>query len=245
VYHQLLERQGRARPQWLWGAPATKEIVARENGLRFIFRFDEGGSTGLFLDQRENRRRLMEGYVAPGFELPAAPEVLNAFAYTCGFSVAAAAGGGRVTSLDLSKKYLEWGRLNFVLNGLEPSGHEFIFGDAFSWFRRLAGKKRLFDVIVLDPPTFSRSRESGVFQAEKDFGALTTAALPLLKPGGALLASTNAAGFAPEDFLAIVTESVRRAGRSVSRRHYAPQPPDFPIERAEPAYLKTVWLRVG
>jgi 23S rRNA (cytosine1962-C5)-methyltransferase len=244
VYHQLLKPQGRPLPQWLWGAPATNEILARENGLRFILRLDEGGSTGLFLDQRENRRRLKEHYIAPGFELPPAPEVLNAFAYTCGFSVCAAAGGGRVTSLDLSKKYLDWGRRNFVLNGLEPSAHEFIFGDAFSWFRRLAKKKRLFDVVILDPPTFSRSRESGVFQAEKDFGALADAALPLLKPGGALLASTNAAGFAPEDFLEAVMGAARRAGRTVSRRHYAPQPPDFPIERAEPGYLKTVWLRM-
>jgi 23S rRNA (cytosine1962-C5)-methyltransferase len=216
----------------------------RENGLRFELRLDEGGSTGLFLDQRENRRRLQEHYVAPGFELPPAPEVLNAFAYTCGFSVCAAAGGGHVTSLDLSKSYLEWGRRNFVLNRLEPSGHEFIFGDAFAWFRRLVKKKRFFDIIVLDPPTFSRSRESGVFQAEKDYGALVDAALPLLKPGGTLLASTNAAAFAPEDFLEAVTGSIRRTGRSVSRQHYAPQPPDFPIERGEPAYLKTVWLQV-
>jgi 23S rRNA (cytosine1962-C5)-methyltransferase len=244
VYHQLLQRQGRAPPQRLRGALATNEILVRENGLRFALRLDEGSSTGLFLDQRENRRRLKERYIAAGFELPPAPEVLNAFAYTCGFSVCAAAGGGHVTSLDLSKSYLEWGRRNFVLNGLEPSQHEFIFGDAFAWFRRLVKKKRLFDVLILDPPTFSRSRESGVFQAEKDYGALVDAALPLLKRGGILLASTNAAGFAPADFLQAVTGSIRRAGRSVARRHYAPQPPDFPIERVEPAYLKTVWLQV-
>jgi 23S rRNA (cytosine1962-C5)-methyltransferase len=244
VYHQLLQRQGRPPLQRLWGAPSTDEILVRENGLRFALRVDEGSSTGLFLDQRENRRRLKERYIAPGFELPPAPEVLNAFAYTCGFSVCAAAGGGHVTSLDLSKKYLEWGRRNFVLNGLEPSGHEFIFGDALAWFRRFVKKNNLFDIIVLDPPTFSRSRESGVFQAEKNYGALVDAALPLLTPGGTLLASTNAAAFAPEDFLKAVTESIRRAGRSVSRSHYAPQPPDFPVERGEPAYLKTVWLRV-
>ena len=244
VYHQLLRRQGRPPPQWLWGAPATNEIVARENGLRFALRLDEGGSIGLFLDQRENRRRLKERHVAAGFELPPAPEVLNAFAYTCGFSVCAAAGGGHVTSLDLSKNYLEWGRRNFLLNGLEPSGHDFIFGDALAWFRRFVKKKRLFDVLILDPPTFSRSREGGVFQAEKDYGALVAAALPLLKAGGTLLASANAAGFAPEEFMEAVAGAIRRAGRSVPARHYAPQPPDFPIERAEPAYLKTVWLRV-
>jgi len=244
VYHQLLQRQGRTPPQLLWREPATNEIVVRENGLRFSLRLEEGSSTGLFLDQRENRRRLKERYVAPGFELSPAPEVLNAFAYTCGFSVCAAAGGGHVTSLDLSKSYLDWGRRNFVLNALEPSGHEFIFGDAFGWFRRFVKKKLLFDVIVLDPPTFSRSRESGVFQAEKDYGALVEAVLPLLKSGGVLLASTNAAAFAPEDFLQAVAGAIQRARRSVSRRHYAPQPPDFPIEREEPAYLKTVWLQL-
>jgi 23S rRNA (cytosine1962-C5)-methyltransferase len=113
-----------------------------------------------------------------------------------------------------------------------------------AWFRRLVKRKRLFDVIVLDPPTFSRSKESGVFQAGKDYGALVDAALPLLKPGGTLLASTNAAGFAPEDFLEAVTGAIGRAGRSVAKQHCAPQPPDFPIERAEPAHLKTVWMRV-
>src|SRR5208282_2118674 len=124
--------------------------------LRFALRFDEGYSVGLFLDQRDNRRRLLHRH--------GASEVLNAFAYTCGFSVCAAASGARVTSLDLSKKYLDWGRRNFVLNQLDPARHDFIFGDAFAWFRRLAKKKRLFDIIILDPPTFSRSKESGVFQ---------------------------------------------------------------------------------
>jgi len=244
VYHQLLQRGERPPPQWLWGAPATKEIVVRENGWRFALRLDEGCSTGLFLDQRDNRRRLAERYIGPGFEIAAVPEVLNAFAYTCGFSVCAAAGGGRVVSVDLSKNYLAWGRQNFVLNGLDPSGHEFLHGDAFAWFRRLAKKKRLFDVIILDPPTFSRSRESGVFRAETDYGALASAALPLLKPGGILLASTNAADLAPADFLDAVTGAISRSGRKVLCQQYAPQPPDFPIERAEPAHLKTVWLRV-
>jgi 23S rRNA (cytosine1962-C5)-methyltransferase len=244
VYHQRVQRQGRTQPRRLWGAPATNEILVLENGLQFLLRLDEGGSIGLFLDQRDNRRRLLDHYVAPGFELPSAPTVLNAFAYTCGFSVAAAAGGAHVTSLDLSKNYLAWGRKNFELNALAPSRHEVIFGDAFDWFRRLAKKKKVFDLVILDPPTFSRSRESGVFQAETHYGALVDAALPLLKPGGTLLASTNAASFAPEDFIEAVTGSIRRAGRHIVLRHYAPQPPDFPIDRAEPAYLKTVWLRV-
>jgi 23S rRNA (cytosine1962-C5)-methyltransferase len=242
VYHKRLQREERAAPQCVSGMPAPAEISIRENGLGFELRLDEGYSTGLFFDQRDNRRRLLTRHIAAGFEIPPAPEVLNTFAYTCGFSVCAAVAGAHVTSLDLSKNYLDWGKRNFALNAIDPAKHDFIFGDAFDWLRRFARKKRLFDVIILDPPTFSRSKESGVFQAEKDYGALAAAALPLLKRGGILFASTNAAGFAPEDFLEILDRSMR--GRRVVQRHYAPQPQDFPIERAEPAYLKTVWLTI-
>ena len=251
IYHRILPRQAgmgpgsETGPQWLAGEKAPDEIAARENGLRFAMRLAEGGSAGLFLDQRENRRRLLTGYIAPQFTLARPARVLNAFAYTCGFSVCAAAAGARVTSLDLSKKCLDWGKRNFTLNGLDPAAHDFIFGDAFAWFRRLAKKGRLFDVIILDPPTFSRSREHGVFRVEKDCGTLAAAALPLLARGGVLLASANAAALKPERFLEMVTGAITRAGRRVAQQHYAPQPPDFPAHRQEPAYLKTVWLRVS
>ena len=169
---------------------------------------------------------------------------MNCFAYTCGFSVCAARAGAKTTSLDLSKKYLEWGRRNFAVNGLDPAAHDFIYGDAFDWLRRLAKKGRAFDAIVLDPPTFSQSKENGVFRVEKNFGELVAAALPVLKRDGVLLASTNAADWPPEKFLATVTEAARGAQRKIRQTHYGPQPPDFPVTREEPAYLKTVWLRV-
>ena len=102
----------------------------------------------------------------------------------------------------------------------------------------------MFDVIILDPPTFSRSKEGGVFQVEKDFGALMTAALPLLEPGGLILASCNAATFEPEKFLNAIDRSLARSRRRVVARQYIPQPPDFPVHRAEPAHLKTVWLQI-
>jgi 23S rRNA (cytosine1962-C5)-methyltransferase len=251
IYYKTLRRQIQHpgadvnSPRWLSGDAAPAEILIEENRLRYSLRFDEGYSVGLFLDQRENRRRLQTGYIAPDFNLGAQAEVLNAFSYTCGFSVAAAAAGARVTSLDLSKGYLEWGRKNFVLNEFDPSAHDFIFGDAFAWFRRLAKKNRLFDVIILDPPTFSRSKEHGVFQVEKDYQTLVEAALPLLKREGVLLASANTANLKAELFLEKVTRAVTQSGRTILQQHYAPQPPDFPIHREEPAYLKTVWLRLG
>src|ERR1700722_7436295 len=127
--------------------------------------FTEGYSVGLFLDQRDNRRRFLTNHVAADFPLfpngAAGAEVLNTFAYTCGFSVCAAKAGARTTSLDLSKKYLDWGKRNFALNGLDPAAHDFIYGDTFDWLRRLAKKGRAFDPVVLDPPTFSQSKEPG------------------------------------------------------------------------------------
>jgi 23S rRNA (cytosine1962-C5)-methyltransferase len=83
-----------------------------------------------------------------------------------------------------------------------------------------------------------------VFKAEKDFGRLVTAALPVLRPGGVLLASSNAATLEPEHFLEMIDGAVTAASRRVIHRHYVPQPPDFPITREEPAHLKTVWLRL-
>ena len=282
AYHKILMRgvgcaaRAEVSPQLVLGEAAPERFMVRENGVQFELRFGEGYSVGLFLDQRDNRRRLLTGHVGAGFPLlPCSPEspiansqspiragfalaqglpespiascqlqILNTFAYACGFSVCAAKAGARMTSVDLSKKWLDWGKRNFTLNSLDPAGHDFLYGDALDWLRRLGKKQRRFDVVLLDPPTFSRSKESGVFRAEKDFGQLVTAALPLLKSGGVLFASTNTAEWTAEEFLASVAEAIRAANRKLLQQHYVPQPPDFPISRAEPAYLKTVWLRV-
>ena len=254
AFFKQLDREVRRKqpsdvaPLALFVEDAPQDFSVMENGLHFHVSMKEGYSYGLFLDQRDNRRRLLTGHIAAGFPLcapSAACRVLNTFAYTCGFSVAAAKAGHHTTSLDLSKKYLEWGKRNFALNGLDPAAHDFIYGDVFDWLRRLAKKGRLFDAVLLDPPTFSQSKESGVFRAEKDYGKLVALALPLLAPDGILFASTNCATIPPEDFLASVTDAIRHAGRRVAQQHYVPQPPDFPITREEPAYLKTVWLRVS
>ena len=252
VYHKTLSRHVRGAstketsPQLVLGEAAPEEVQIRENGATYSIRFHEGYSVGIFLDQRDNRRRLLTGYIAPGFSttLPGST-VLNTFAYTCAFSVAAAKGGASVTSLDLSKKYLDWGRRNFELNGINSSEHDFIFGDVFDWLRRLGKKQRTFDMVLLDPPTFSQSKEFGVFRVEKDYGTLVTAALKVLKPNGILFASTNAAELKPEVYLEKIKAAVLSNGRRIVQQHFQPQPPDFPVTRDEPAYLKTVWLRIA
>jgi 23S rRNA (cytosine1962-C5)-methyltransferase len=254
VYHKVLTRHVRktgsaeASPRLVSGEAAPERFAVSENGVRYELSFEEGYSVGLFLDQRENRRRLLLNHVGAGFPLCegglTGREVLNVFAYTCAFSVCAAKAGARVTSVDLSKKYLDWGRRNFVLNAVDPEAHDFIYGDAFEWLRRLEKKGRRYDVILLDPPTFSQSKEHGVFRVEKDYGKLVSAAMPLLKTGGVLFVSTNAADWPPEGFWDAVRAAIRGCKRRIAQEHYVPQPPDFPISRQEPGYLKTVWLRV-
>lgn len=253
AYHKILSRQvrrstaGESSPRLVWGASAPEHFEVLENGVRYELSFREGYSVGLFLDQRDNRRRLLTGHIAADGRWPARwgrGEMLNVFAYTCAFSVCAARAGAHTTSLDLSKKYLDWGRRNFALNGVNAAAHEFIHGDAFDWLRRLAKKGRVFETVVLDPPTFSQSKETGVFRVRKDFASLVAAALPLLKTDGVLLASANAADWPPEDFVASVESAARALKRKTSKPHYFPQPPDFPVSRPEPAYLKTAWFTV-
>lgn len=254
IYHKVLTRHVRkttvdeTSPRLVAGEAAPEWFSILENNVRYELSFHEGYSVGLFLDQRDNRRRFLVNYIAANFPVfpngATGTEVLNTFSYTCGFSICAAKAGARTTSLDLSRKYLDWGKRNFLLNGLDPAQHDFIYGDTFDWLRRFGKKQRLFDVIILDPPTFSQSKQHGVFQAARDYGKLVEAALPVLRPGGVLLASTNAATLAPETFLESLQAAVVRAGRKILRRHYVPQPPDFRISPEEPAYLKTVWLAI-
>jgi 23S rRNA (cytosine1962-C5)-methyltransferase len=257
IYVRALERRVReaapedVSPRLAWGEAAPAEFPIRENGVTYLLSFEEGYSTGLFLDQRENRRRLLTNWIGPAFPgVSAGAEggratVLNVFAYTCGFSVAAAMAGARTTSLDLSRKYLAWGQRNFAANGLDAADHDFVYGDAMDWMRRWARKGRVFDAVLLDPPTFSQSRARGVFRVERDFQELVATAARVLRPGGLLFASTNAARLEPEAFLTMTRSGLHAAGFRVAQELFVPQPPDFPTCREEPGYLKTLWARVG
>ncbi|MBT5706853.1 class I SAM-dependent methyltransferase [bacterium] len=245
--------QGKAKtdlsPELLWGEAGARQGIIEETGVKYSVDFDEGYSFGLFLDQRENRHRLRNNLIDSG--LPAfaetvlgTPQVLNTFAYTCGFSLCAALAGAKVVSVDLSRKYLGWGERNFSLNGLDPSAHEFLYGDVFGWIKRFRRRDRRFDLIVLDPPTFSRSKEWGVFRVSQDLEKLVEMVVPLLNPNGRLLISSNAATWSPHSFVDSVTSAVRRTGRRVGAQVFATQPWDFGIVSGEQAYLKTLWIEV-
>jgi 23S rRNA (cytosine1962-C5)-methyltransferase len=229
---KLVERSMEKQPTGETASPESRfEIV--ENGLKFLISLDAGYSTGLFLDQRENRRRLLTSNLR-------GKTVLNTFAYTCAFSVAAARAGAIVTSLDLSKRYLDWGRDNFRLNGIDPVAHDFIYGDCFDWLARLAKKGRSYDMVLLDPPTFSTVKKGRAFSAEKDYAKLVALAEPLVKAGGTLFCSTNARLLSPQRFM----DAVQRGSPRAQQMEFATQPFDFRVASGEKPYLKTVWAEL-
>ncbi|MBL8952622.1 MAG: class I SAM-dependent rRNA methyltransferase [Myxococcaceae bacterium] len=171
-----------APPVPVRGAP-VESLVAHEAGLKFEIRPPNGLSVGLYVDSAVPRAWVREH--ARG------KTVLNLFSYTCGFGVAALAGGAsRVLNVDRSRKVLDWGERNYALNGLAVERRDFLAGDAFEWVGRLAKKGEQFDVVVLDPPSFATSDRSR-FSAAKDYAGLVRSVSPLV--GETLLACCNLA----------------------------------------------------
>jgi 23S rRNA (cytosine1962-C5)-methyltransferase len=204
------------------GVAAPDEIEILEEGCPNLVRLGDGLSTGLFLDQRDNRRRLRG--VASG------QSVANLFAYTCGFSLAAALGGARRTvSVDASVAALERGRAGFVHAGvLDEAAHTFVAMDAFAWLERADKRKELFDIVVLDPPSYSALKRGARFVADKDYAGLAAAALRILGPRGRLLACTNHRGISPARFRKILFDAARAAKREVAQVKDLASPSDFP-----------------
>ena len=246
IYWKYLDRKNRNQsPVHRWGQKITTPFEVREWDLTYQIRFNEGYSVGLFPDQRENRKIMLKKALLGTKNLDLnGKKVLNTFAYTSAFSLVAAKQGAQVTSLDLSRKYLEWGKINFSANGLPLDGHDFIYGDAFEWLRRLRNKGRRFDLIILDPPTFSHSKKIKIFKVEKDYPKLAIAAMELLNDRGWILASTNCAQYPKPFFKADLEKAARELGTQITTSHFIGQPVDYKVGKDSPAYLKTFWLQI-
>ncbi len=179
-----VDRDRLAPPRPLWGED-TPEVTALEDGVPYLIRPGGDLSVGLFTDARPARRWV---------RTHATGRVLNTFAYTCAFGLnATLAGADTVKNLDLSRKVLEWGQQNYALSGQPHPDRDFIYGDVFDWLHRLARKDDRYDLVILDPPSFARSR-SGVWRSERDYANLAALAAALLAPHGRLLAMNNHAG---------------------------------------------------
>jgi 23S rRNA (cytosine1962-C5)-methyltransferase len=216
----------------LAGIPAPQPLQVQENGLNFLVNLEKGLNTGLFLDQRKNRRELMGR--AKGKRL------LNLFAYTAAFSVAAAAAGAsRVTSVDASPGYTEWGRANFGANRLNPKRHDFIVGDCLDVLHELLRQGKSYDIILMDPPSFSTTGKSR-FTTRGGTAELMAAALPLLERGGLLITASNHQKVDVADYLKELRRGALLAKSDLRVISLAGQPEDFPYPLTFPEgrYLK-------
>jgi 23S rRNA (cytosine1962-C5)-methyltransferase len=166
-----------------------RDFVIAESGLRFLVNLDAYLDTGLFLDHRAMRALVRE--------LAAGRRMLNLFAYTGSFTVYAAAGGAIASdTVDLSNTYLDWAARNFALNGLDTGRHTLIRADVLEWLDLALDEGRRYDLIVLDPPSFSNSKAmTDVLDIQRDHARLVANARTLLAAGGELLFSTNLRSF--------------------------------------------------
>jgi 23S rRNA (cytosine1962-C5)-methyltransferase len=214
----------------LWGDPPL-ELVVVERGVRYVVRPNAGLSVGLFLDMREVRSWLRS--IASG------RTVLNLFAYTCSLGVCAALGdAARVVNLDLSRRHLQWGQQNYACNGVPVLSEDFVYGEAFDWLARFAKRQQTFDLVIVDPPSFSSSRR-GAFAVERDYPRLVAQSARCVAHGGMLLLATNHAGITDARFDAWLRSGLDEAERNgtFEQRWHEPLP-DFPLLPGQNPYLK-------
>lgn len=216
---------------------ATPVVRMREGGLAYEVDVAAGQKTGFFLDQRDNRA--LAGAVAKGCE------VLNAFCYTGGFTVAALAGAARrVVSVDTSEDALARGRRNVEANRLNPERAEWVAADVFEYLRRLRDQGRRFGLIVLDPPKFAPT-EKHVSRAARAYKDINLWAMKLLAPGGRLMTFSCSGAIGPELFQKIVAGAAAdaRADLVVERRLAASADHPVSLHFPEGEYLKGLLLR--
>ena len=165
------------------------DFVVHEQGRAFWVNLDKYLDTGLFLDHRNTRQRLGE--------LASGRRFLNLFAYTGSFSVYAATGGAIASeTVDLSNTYLDWARRNFVLNDIDETQHQIIRADVLQYLKQAADVGKQFDLIVMDPPSFSNSKKMlSVLDVQRDQSILVDGAMRLLAPKGVLFFSNNLRSF--------------------------------------------------
>jgi 23S rRNA G2069 N7-methylase RlmK/C1962 C5-methylase RlmI len=167
------------------GEKPTSWFEVNENGMRFKVTLTEKQHAGLFLDQRDNRNWVKENSKDK--------MVANLFSYTCSFSVAAGLGGAKkIHSVDISKPFLDWGKENFELNSLNVKDHLFFADDVRDWLKRRLKSNDKFDIIICDPPSFSKgAKNQKPFKVEREWPELCESIAKIMNPKGTAIFSNN------------------------------------------------------
>ena len=231
IFARFVSRKAEQRepPCLVYGDPSENlQTISTERHLKFGIDFGAGFSPGFFPDQRANRSFIRR--IAP-------KRLLNCFAYTCSFSVSAAYVRAATLNVDLSKKSLARGRENFTLNSLSTMGHRFIADDVMAVLPRLARKGEKFDVLILDPPTFSRTPGGKTFHVENDFERLLINSLELTERKSYVLVSTNCSTLR-EHALEVMSRYALKVARRSGTFHRSPSLPDFP----QGTGASSIWL---
>lgn len=213
-------------------------IIVRENGINFAVNLNDGAMTGIFLDQRDVRQAIRDKYSE-------GKNVLNTFSYTGAFSVAAALGGAmKTTSVDLAKRSLAKTIEQFSVNGIDYEQQDIKVMDVFDYFRYAKRHELKFDLVVLDPPSFARSKKY-TFSTAKDYPALLKDAIAITEKNGVIVASTNNSSFGMKKFKTFIEQAFSEAGSKFKILEESSLPRDFRTNRDFPEfnYLKVVILQ--
>lgn len=191
VHIKLRRTRPQQGPRYRRLQRSEQRHIVQEGALRFWVSLRDYLDTGLFLDQRITRRQIRSAC--------ADKRILNLYAYTGAFTCAAALGGASQTvSVDRSGTYLRWARDNLELNGLDHASHQLVCEDTGAYLERAAAQRERFDMILLDPPTYSTAGQDSALDIQRDHRALIERCLGLLSAHGTLLFSTNHQRFEPE-----------------------------------------------
>lgn len=214
-------------------------LIVKENGMNYAVYLNDGAMVGIFLDQRDVRKVLRDKY-AKG------KHVLNTFSYTGAFSVAAALGGAsKTTSVDLAKRSKGKTIEQFSVNGIDFEQQDIVVMDVFDYFRYAKRKNLQFDVVVLDPPSFARSKKR-TFRTAKDYPELIENSIELLEKNGIIIASTNTASFGMKKFKDMIDRGFRAKQKKYTISEEFSLPDDFAVDKhfKQGDYLKVVIIQV-
>jgi 23S rRNA (cytosine1962-C5)-methyltransferase len=214
-------------------------MIVKENNVKVAVDLNDGPMVGFFLDQRKSRKTLMEKYSK-------GRDVLNTFSYTGIFSVFAALGGSKSTvSVDLANRSLEKTKEQFEINGIDLENNTIVVEDIFEYFTFAQKKDLTYDMIILDPPSFAKSKNY-IFKADKNYKDIISQSIRILKEDGLILASTNLEKMDMDKFVSQIEEGVREENKKFKILEIFTQPEDFKVNESYPEgkYLKVVLLKI-
>ena len=227
-----------ADEDYVMGDKPDWPLIVKESGQRFAIYLEDGAMVGIFLDQREVRKRIRD-YYAEG------KSVLNMFSYTGGFSVFAAAGNAsKTTSVDLANRSLSKTKEQFLVNDIDPDTQSIIVEDVFKYFKYAAKKELKYDMVVLDPPSFARSKKF-TFSASKDYTNLLKETILITEKEGIIVASTNCSTFNMQKFKGFIERAFEEMETEYTILEEYTLPKDFRTIAAfkEGNYLKVVFVQ--